>query len=312
MTGREHRDLQWTIIASIAGPVALDFLHAIQAMVNFIYKAQAPSFTDSSITSLVNLLTEFHCYKQAVIDAGVCRGVSGPINHFEIPKLELLHNFACSICNSGASIQFMANVSEQLLITHCKNPFECTSHQQNTFAQQIVCLLDQKERMQQFHLMTLLIEYNASLNNIIDDKFDEIMDIDPMLTWIFHISAQDHASFSLHDCPIQNHFLKDIVSVDAHIAAHITVKPTNLNKSLQWISSVYQLPEFSSALRNYLSSLSFQSPPKCVKCLEHISTSIIVKRPRLRSSNWTKMTQCYFITPMCQVSPGFLWLQPTL
>ena len=82
MTGREHRDLQWTIIASIAGPVALDFLHAIQAMVNFIYKAQAPSFTDSSITSLVNLLTEFHCYKQAVIDAGVCRGVSGPINHF--------------------------------------------------------------------------------------------------------------------------------------------------------------------------------------------------------------------------------------
>ena len=29
MTGREHRDLQWTIVASIAGPVPQDFLHAV-------------------------------------------------------------------------------------------------------------------------------------------------------------------------------------------------------------------------------------------------------------------------------------------
>ena len=251
MTGREHRDLQRTIVASIAGPVALDFLHAVRAMVDFIYKAQAPSFTDSSIISLVNSLMEFHCYKQAVIDTGVRRGASGPINHFEIPKLELLHNFARLIRNSGASIQFTADVSERLLIMHCKNPFERTSHQRNTFAQQIVCLLDREERMRQFHLMTLLIKRDASLNNIIDDEFDEMTDIDPTLAWIFRVSPQDHASFSLHDRPIRNHFLKGIVSVDARVAAHVTVKPTNPNKSSQWISLVYQLPKFSSALSNY-------------------------------------------------------------
>ena len=171
-------------------------------MVDFIYKAQAPSFTDSSITSLVKSLAEFHHYKQVVSDSGFRHGTSGPIGHFEIPKLELLHSFALSICNAGTPIQFTADVSERLLITHCKNPFECTSHQRNTFTQQIVHLLDQEERIHQFHLMTLLIQRDTSLNNIIDEEFDKMTDIDPILTWIFCVSPDDHASFSLHDCPI--------------------------------------------------------------------------------------------------------------
>ena len=85
------------VIATITGPVPQDFVHTVQAMVDFIYKAQAPLFTDSSITSLVELLAEFHHYKQAVIDGSFRHGVLGPINHFEIPKLKLLHNFPSSI-----------------------------------------------------------------------------------------------------------------------------------------------------------------------------------------------------------------------
>ena len=68
-------------------------------------------------------------YKQAITNAGLCCGTSGPINHFEILKLMLFHSFARAICNVGAPIQFIADISEHLLITHCKNPFERTNHQ---------------------------------------------------------------------------------------------------------------------------------------------------------------------------------------
>ena len=129
MTGREHRDLQRTIVATITGPVPLNVVRAVRAAIDFIYKAQAPTFTDSSISSMVNSLVEFHAYKQSVIDTGLRRGTSGPIDHFEISKLELLHSFTPAIRNAGAPIQFTADVSEHLLITHCKNPFKHTSHQ---------------------------------------------------------------------------------------------------------------------------------------------------------------------------------------
>ncbi|KIK94618.1 hypothetical protein PAXRUDRAFT_142494, partial [Paxillus rubicundulus Ve08.2h10] len=210
ITGREHQDLQWSIIASIARPVQPDFVHAVQATIDFIYKAQAPMFTNSSITSLVNSLAEFHMHKQAIVNAGLCHGTSGPIDHFEILKLELFHNFTPTICNVGAPIQFTADVSECLLITHCKNPFECMSHQCKTFTQQIVHLLDQEEECVSFTSLTCYLSvvlHSTTLN----EEFNEMTDIDPMLMWILCVSPIDHATFSLHDHPIRNHFPKAFV-----------------------------------------------------------------------------------------------------
>ncbi|KAL4080505.1 hypothetical protein J3A83DRAFT_4355613 [Scleroderma citrinum] len=43
MTGREHHDIQHTIISMIAGCVPLWFLCAIHTLINFIYQAQSPS-----------------------------------------------------------------------------------------------------------------------------------------------------------------------------------------------------------------------------------------------------------------------------
>ena len=261
MTSQEHQDLQRTIVATISGPVPPNVVRTVRAAIDFIYKAQAPTFTDSSISSMVDSLVEFHVYKQSIIDAGLRRSMSGPIDHFEIPKLKLLHSFAPAVRNVGSPIQFTADVSDRLLITHCKNPFERTSHQWGTFAQQIVRLLDQEERMRQFHLFTHLTEYGASLQNVVDEEFDEMADVDPTLAWILRVSPADHTSFSLGDRPIRNHFLKGIISGNARVAAHVTLKPTQKNKPLTWVSLTYRLPLFESALRFYASQHSFQSFP---------------------------------------------------
>ena len=71
MTGQEHRDLQRMVVATITGPVPLNVVHAVQAAIDFVYKAQAPTFTDSSISSMIDSLAEFHAYKQSVTDAGL-------------------------------------------------------------------------------------------------------------------------------------------------------------------------------------------------------------------------------------------------
>jgi len=70
MTGRDHRDLQWTVVATITGCAEPDFVRAIRAIVDFIYQAQAPTFTPSSIHAMKVALSEFHAFKGAILQAG--------------------------------------------------------------------------------------------------------------------------------------------------------------------------------------------------------------------------------------------------
>lgn len=64
-------------------------------------------------------LSEFHATKHAILDAG---GHSSKQN-FNIPKLELFLGFANAIRRNRGLIQYSADISERLHITHCKMPF---------------------------------------------------------------------------------------------------------------------------------------------------------------------------------------------
>ena len=123
MTGQEHHDIQQTIVSMIAHVVPPNFLHAIHALINFMYQSQSPIQTDSSIAKMESSLKEFHEHKSVISDAGARRTAKGPKDDFFIPKLELLLSFASAVRNNGGLIQYTANVSECLLITHCKNTF---------------------------------------------------------------------------------------------------------------------------------------------------------------------------------------------
>ena len=48
MTGHEHQDIQHTIVATIAGSAALEFIRTICAFIDFLYRAQSLTFTISS------------------------------------------------------------------------------------------------------------------------------------------------------------------------------------------------------------------------------------------------------------------------
>lgn len=70
MTGQEHRDIQHTIVATIASFADPQFVRSIRAFVDFLYRAQALMFTPLLIQAMEQDLMEFHDCKDAVLQAG--------------------------------------------------------------------------------------------------------------------------------------------------------------------------------------------------------------------------------------------------
>ncbi|KAI6001476.1 hypothetical protein EDD15DRAFT_2478596 [Pisolithus albus] len=74
VTGHDHRAVQRYIVGVIAGSVPRRFLTTIRSLMDFQYLAQAPMFTDDSLTELASALQDFYDNKDAIMAAGArCR-----------------------------------------------------------------------------------------------------------------------------------------------------------------------------------------------------------------------------------------------
>ncbi|KIJ07681.1 hypothetical protein PAXINDRAFT_19152 [Paxillus involutus ATCC 200175] len=246
MTGREHRDIQRTIVPMIAGAGANStplFVYSIRSMTEFIYQAQNPTHTNSSLASMVGALKEFHATKQAVVDAEGRRGAKGVRDDFNIPKLELMQSFARNITNNGTLMQYTADVTKRLLITHCKLPFERTSRQAATFVDQIVVILNCEESMRRFDLYHILHLSQAPLENAVLQEDEEVTTIDPALSFISRVAPEQEHSFK-GPRPFRNHFAnpKGFHSSDGAIAFHVTVQPDHTGILVVEMQRDYNLP----------------------------------------------------------------------
>jgi len=251
MTGREHRNIQRTIVAMIAGRVPPRFLRAIRALIDFIYQAQSPVFTDTSIEQMESSLAEFHANKDAIIEAGDRRTkAAGAKDDFNIPKLELFQSFAAAVRNSGALIHHTADVSERLLKTHCKQPFEHTSKNKD-FAEQICRILDRKEVMRQFDVYTLLRSSNVLLTNAIRAEQEEVATTDPTFAWVGRVLPKEQWQIQ-GPRPVRNYFINGIPTSNAQTALHITSRPDETNLLLNDIATQYRLPDFETRYIEYL------------------------------------------------------------
>ncbi|KAG1726381.1 hypothetical protein EDB19DRAFT_1897642 [Suillus lakei] len=211
MTGCEHRDIQHTIVASIAGAAPPRFIHAIRSLVDFIYLAQN--------LSMAQALSDFHSLKDTIVDTQARRGKNGAKEDFFIPKLKLLQSFCGTVERLGSLMQFLADVTECLLITHCKDLFNWTSWQSKDFALQCVQILNQQETMEMFDLFALL-----------------------------HSCVLPDETKSVHGPrPVCNHFLKGILSGDALTAFQLNISPDYKSLSSVEIHTKYLLPDFNSA-----------------------------------------------------------------
>ncbi|KAI5999784.1 hypothetical protein F5J12DRAFT_906677 [Pisolithus orientalis] len=213
----EHHNIQCTIVPMITGCVPP----------HFIYQAQSPIHTDLSMKEMESSLQEFHANARKTRSTGTK-------NDFHILKLELFHSFAAAIRNN--------DISECLLITHCKHPFKCTNKNKD-FAEQ------------QFDVYSLICLSNIPLINAVSMEEEEITATDPTFTWVEHVLPEEQ--WQLHGPhPVHNYFADGILANHTQTALHVTSHLDETNLSLNNITEQYQLPYSQDHYLEFLQSHS--------------------------------------------------------
>ncbi|KIJ18778.1 hypothetical protein PAXINDRAFT_38007, partial [Paxillus involutus ATCC 200175] len=264
MTGREHRDIQRTIVPMISkatSRVTPLFVYCIRSIIEFIYRAQSPVHSSASLAAMVSALQEFHATRHAVVEAEARQGASGAKLDFNIPKLELFQSFARNITDNGNLIQYTTDVSERLLITHCKLPFERTSRNAKTFTDQIVAILNREESIRRFDLYQILRLATAPLERVIVAEDEEISTINPMLSFMSCIAPEEEISFQ-GPRPFRNYFAnpKGFLSENGVVAFHVTVKPDRADVSVEEMQFLYGLPYLTQHIVEYIDFASRGNP----------------------------------------------------
>ena len=154
VTGRDHRAVQRYIIGVVAGAVPPKFLVAIRALLDFRYLAQMPRFDQDDVDRVEAALQTFHDNKLAIITSGARQGSKGPLEHWQIPKLELLQHVVPFIRASGAIMQWSTDVTEHAHVTEIKQPAHAGNNQD--YYSQIARHLNHSEKCHRFDLATHL------------------------------------------------------------------------------------------------------------------------------------------------------------
>ncbi|KAG1870313.1 hypothetical protein F4604DRAFT_1881252 [Suillus subluteus] len=243
MTGHEHRDIQCTIVASIAGAALPRFIRALRALIEFIYLAQNPVHSADTLMSMAQALSDFHAFKDTIIEAQARRGKKGSKEDFFIPKLELLQSFRGTVERLGTLMQFMVDMTEYLFVR--------TNRRANNF-------VEQSDSIELFNLYALLHSHGASLVNVISTEDEAVTTINLALSWISRILPDE--MHSVHGPrPVHNHFLKGILSGDALTAFHLTLTLDFKSLSPTDIHSAYSLIDFDQALSQFIGHFSFST-----------------------------------------------------
>ena len=162
VTGRAHRDVERYLVCVIAGKAPPSVVIAIRALMDFHYLAQSRQLNDNQLMQIASSLELFHRHKQSILDAGARVGKGNkPINHFQIPKLELMHGVVPSVAASGVVMQWSADTTEHAHITEIKVPGRSGNNQ--SYNPQICRWLDRSEKHRNFALALQLQEKDASV-----------------------------------------------------------------------------------------------------------------------------------------------------
>ncbi|KAI6098383.1 hypothetical protein EDD16DRAFT_1697602 [Pisolithus croceorrhizus] len=122
--GREHCNLEKVLPVVAAGALPDNVLYAIQGITVF--------FSNRISTTMMRpyMHSQKHCHQ----------GKNGPLQHFQIPKMELAQHIAWSTCAMGASYQWSSDITERCHITHVKMPYHLSNH--CDFHSRCCCFLD--------------------------------------------------------------------------------------------------------------------------------------------------------------------------
>ena len=261
VTGCDHHAVQQYIVGVIAGSVPRQFLITIQALLDFRYKAQAPVFTDHSLSDLANSLQEFHDHKDAIVQVGTRK------DSWAIPKLELLQSIIPSIQLSGPIMQWSADITEHAHVQEIKVPARAGNNQ--NYYSQIVRHLDCSEKCFCFDLATHLYSRVSNMNqNDEDEDFERDDKHEPNsedLSLANSMMALRPVTdyFAIADALQRGHIptaIKPYCTFSTRTTAfHLATKPS-YSLSIDNAAAMFKIPDFRQALFAYYHCLEDGAP----------------------------------------------------
>ncbi|KIK10674.1 hypothetical protein PISMIDRAFT_20186 [Pisolithus microcarpus 441] len=235
----------------------------------FHYLAQAPVITEEGCEKIAAALAEFHRYKHAIIDGGLRRGdQSGLVlEHWEIPKLELLQSVVPSIPQVSSVLQWSADTTEHAHIEVVKDPASRTNNKD--YSSQICRHLDRVEKCQMFdtavHLHRATVAgFSSSAIERDEDRSDREVgyaanDADEAGEAVlndlwapkqspsdfFDIAAKHVASTALSSSPLRTF-------THGSTAFHLNLCPSLRRLSVDSAAEKFAIPDLHSALGDFL------------------------------------------------------------
>ena len=236
---RLHREVQRYIIGVVAGGIPQEALTAVRALANFRYRSQAPRITDADIVKLTASLQEFHEHKAALIEAGA----RGSLNHWKIPKLEMMLSVAPGIPAMGTLGQWSADVTEHAHIDVVKDPARSSNNQ--NFDAQICRYLDRQEKCRLFMHATTIRKPNLAEISDDSEAEDDRSESKKVTDYFERADALIAGKFPTAPRPYRTFAL-------ATTAFHLSFQPTMTNMTVDSAAELYELPDFRLAIADYL------------------------------------------------------------
>ena len=255
VTGRDHCAVQRYVIGVIVGTVPLKFLAAVRALLDFRYLAQMPQFDNNTLAKVKAALHAFHDNKPAIITAGGRQGSNGPLEHWEIPKLELLQHVISSIRASGPIMQWTADITEHTHVTEIKQPARAGNNQD--YHTQIVWHLDRREKCFRFDIATHFASVEQGGFGEDDEDQEDEHEPNQEALRVQHYYTPSRTSINYFEAAkviasgtVPGAVLPHKIFASSTTAFRLAVKPT-LWMSIDEAAEAYGLPNLQSAITDY-------------------------------------------------------------
>ncbi|KAG9052333.1 hypothetical protein FS842_010037 [Serendipita sp. 407] len=271
-TGREDRDLQRTFVALINGAkrVSSTVMRNTRAFHDFLYLIQYGSHSDKTLHYIEEVLSIFHDTKDVYIKTEVRRGKNGVLDHFEIPKLAIFHEFVPHIRQMGASPQFSTEIIERNHKSMAKQPFLSTSRYR--YGPQMCRYLDRKERIRHTHeLLDWVMQEQSSRQRR-----------EAVSTWSPGFQARIQSQ--LFPDPLEIKLTRLQTNRKGKLV-WLNLTPSYTRQSLHNVSIVYGLPSLQADVHHYLCNNSDGSGPVSAQGIASVICVDVWESLHIRNSN---------------------------
>lgn len=144
VTGTEHKQIASVLLGLISdihlpnGISSAPLMSATRALLDFLYLAQFPVHTNTTLQDLQTSLDTFHDNSFIFVDLGVR-------THFNIPKIHSLQHYVRSIKLFGTTDNFNTEATERLHIDFTKDAYRASNHKEEFF--QMTKWLERREKV---------------------------------------------------------------------------------------------------------------------------------------------------------------------